>query len=154
MTNETALMIVSQQFMHNILPVVQDILQIKSVYIMCKNKAEFAQCDKKWPKIRGAYTDITSICPTIRGDSKVYDHNAVSMSFIKQINESSVENLDRFDCSFMYTQILRDILFIIDFTPKHTDQFLAYCREQFADSRTNLNVVNKIENEYDKHPPV
>ena len=36
MTNETALMIVSQQFIQNILPVVQDILQIKSVYIMCK----------------------------------------------------------------------------------------------------------------------
>ena len=124
-------------------------------FTLCaRNKTEFAQCDKKWSKIHGVYTDITSICAAIRGDSKVYDHNAVSISFIERINESSVDNLDRLDCSFMYTQILREILFTIDFTQEHISQFLAYCREQFADSTTNLDVVKKIENEYDKHPSV
>ena len=153
-TEEATLMIVSEVFNQNTLSVVQDISQIKSVYVMCKNKTKLEQCEKKWPKFHGAYTDITSICEKIRGDSKICDHNAISFSVIKQSDESSVENLDTLDCSFMYTQILKDILLTIDFTQEHINQFLVYCREQFADSTTNLNVVQKIEMEYNDHSPI
>jgi tetratricopeptide (TPR) repeat protein len=154
MTEETALMIVSERFSEDVLPVVRDIFQIKSVYIMCKNKTELENWDKKWPKVQGTYTDIPSICRTIRGDSKVCDYNAVSISYIKKNDESSAENLDTLDCSFMYTQILKDILLTIDFTREHIDQFLNYCREQFADSKTKLSVVKKIEDEYYDQSPI
>lgn len=153
-TEEATLMIVSEVFSRDIFSVVQDIFQIKSIYVTCKNKTEVEQCEKKWAKFHGAYTDITSICEKIRGDSKICDHNAISFSFIKPFDESSVENLDTLDCSFMYTQILKDILLTIDFTQEHINEFLVYCREQFADSKTNLKVIQKIEKEYNDHSPI
>jgi tetratricopeptide (TPR) repeat protein len=151
---ETAFMIVSETCSQYIIPVVQDILQIKSVYIFCENQTQLGKWNNKLPKIKGVYTNITSIFEAIRKDSKVCDHNTTSISFIKQTDRVSNQNLDTLDCSFMYTQILKDILLTIDFKQEHIDQFLMYCREQFAGSITNLNTVKKIENEYYHHSSI
>jgi len=154
-TGEMTLLIISELFSQYILSFVQDIFQIKSVYIMCKNNSKLSeQCEKKWPKLHGVYSDVKSICERIRRDSKMCDHNAVFFSFIKQFDENSVQSLDTLDCSFMYTQILKDILLTIDFTEEHIKQFLAYCRQQFVDSEQNRKFFTKIENEYRNHSSI
>ena len=46
--------------------------------------------------------------------------------------DASSKTLDRLDPSFMYTQILKEILLTIKFEEKHIQEFIDYCREQFA----------------------
>ena len=54
----------------------------------------------------------------------------------------------------MYTQIIKEILLSIDFEPVHVDEFLTYCRQQFADNDAELQNVDMIERDYCRHSPI
>ncbi len=147
-------MMVSGALSQIIVPIVQDILQVSSIYIFCGNKARHEKWSKQWPKVQGVYTDITPICEVLRQAARDCDHNSVSISFVKPTDDTSKENLDTLHSSFMYTQILKEILLTIDFEQEHMNQFLMYCREQFVGNSGELKNVDKIEKEYGGHQPI
>src|ERR1700734_577518 len=129
-TQETVFMIVSGTFSQIIVPLVQDISQVSCVYIFCENKTQHENWAQQWPKVKGIFTYITPICEALKQAAHDYDQNSVSISFVKTINgTSSKYNLDQLDQSFMYTQILKEILLSIDFEQTHIDEFLTYCRK-------------------------
>ena len=147
-------MIISGTFSRRIVPVLQDISQVSSIYIHCVNKTRHEQWAQQWPKVKGVFTDITQICEALRQAKKEYDQNMVSVSFFPRTNDLSKQNLDQLDSSFMYTQILKEILLTIDFEQKHIDEFLTYCREELADNNVDLKNVDKLQNEYHRHQPI
>ena len=153
--DEKIFMIISGTFSQIIVPVIQDIPQVSSVYIFCENKAELEQWAQQWSKVKGVFTDITPICEALKQAAYDCDQNMVSISFVKSSNdEASNQNLDQLDQSFMYTQILKEILLTIDFEQKHINEFLTYCREQFAGNTIQLKNVDKFEQEYHHHQPI
>jgi SHS2 domain-containing protein len=65
----------------------------------------------------------------------------------------SEKNLDQLDPTFMYTQILKEILLTIQFEQKHIQEFIAHCRAAFAESEGELKNVDKVQKQYyDKTP--
>jgi tetratricopeptide (TPR) repeat protein len=154
MKEESIFVIVSGTFSAAIVPIVQDILQVSCVYILSKNKCRYEQWALQWRKVKGVFTDITLIYEAVKQTAQTCDQNMVSMSFVKSSDEPSNQNLDQLDQSFMYTQILKEILLTIDFEQKHIDEFLTYCREQFAGNSTGLKNVEKLQVEYRLHQPI
>jgi tetratricopeptide (TPR) repeat protein len=151
---ETIFMMVSGSFCQIIVPVVQDISLVSSVYIYCENKASYEKWAQQWSKVKGVDTDIISICGALKQAAQDCDQNSVSISFVKPTNEALKENHDQLDSSFMYTQILKEILLTIDFEQEHINEFLMYCREQFIGNTSELKNVDKIEKEYRHHQPI
>src|SRR3984957_2167486 len=151
---EKTLMIVSGEFSQTIVPIVQELLQVNSVYIFCENKTQHEKWTQKWSKVNGVFTDITSICKALKQTTQDCDHNSVSISFVKKTDGASKENLDKLHQSFMYTQILKEILLTIDFEQGHINEFLTYCREQFVDNNAQLKNVEKLQKEYHHHQPI
>jgi tetratricopeptide (TPR) repeat protein len=141
-------MIISEAFSSIIVPVVEAISQVSFIYIICENKAQHEKLLQQWSKLKGVYTDITPIYEALQQIAHDCDHNSVSISFVKPSDEVSKENLDQLDQSFMYTQILKEILLTIDFEQSHINEFLTYCREQFVGNSFQLKNVDKIEKEY------
>ncbi len=154
MEEEKTFMIISEEFSEMIIPFVQDISQVTSVHIFCRNNTEHAESVKKWSKINGVYSYIEPICEALKQTAQDYDHNSVSISFVKTTDGTSNQSLDTLDQSFMNTQILKDILLTIDFQNEHINDFLKYCREQFVGNPKELKNVDKIEKEYYHHPPI
>jgi hypothetical protein len=149
-TIEKTFLIVSETFSDIIIPIAQDIPQVVSIYIISSNNAPH----KQYSKVEGVFTDITSICEVLKKAAQVCDQNSVSISFISTSDGASSKKLDELDQSFMYTQILKEILLTIDFETLHFKEFLTYCREQFAGSTFTLNNVDKFEKEYRRHQPI
>jgi tetratricopeptide (TPR) repeat protein len=104
--------------------------------------------------MKGICTDITSIYETLKQAAHQCDQNSISISFVKSTDGVAKTNLDELDQSFMYTQILKEILLTIDFQQTHIDEFLTYCREQFVGNITRLRDVDKLEKEYHHHQPI
>ena len=50
----------------------------------------------------------------------------------RRLMELQIKILINSTQSFMYTQILKEILLTIDFEQEHINEFLTYCREQFV----------------------
>ncbi len=151
---EKALMVISGALNEIIVSIVQEISQVNSVYIFCENKACPEKWSKEWSKIKGVYTDIIPICEALKQVAQHCDHNSVSISFIKVTGEASNQNLDTLDSSFMYTQILKEILLTIDFQQEHINEFLTYYQEQFVGNSAALCNVEKLRKEYRDHQPI
>jgi tetratricopeptide (TPR) repeat protein len=145
---EKAFVVISGEFSQPIISIVQNISQVNCVYIFSKNNVQYEKWAKEWPKVAGVYTDITPICEAIRQARQDCDYNNVSITFAKKMDGATGRNRDGLDSSFMYTQILKEILLTINFEQAHFSEFITYCRKQFVNSTTEMKNVDKIEKEY------
>ena len=152
--DENVFLIISEALGETMVRLVHDKVQINCFYIFCIHKARHTQWAKAWPKVKGVYTDIDSICAALKQAVQECDQNLASISFIKSTDEMSNENIDQLDHSFIYTQILKEILLSITFDDDHLNQFFTYCREQFNDNSTELINVEKLQQEYRHHQPI
>ena len=153
-TKEKIFMITSGPFGRETIPVTHEMAQVSTIYILWGNKARHENWSKQWPKVKGVFSDSTSICEPLKWSVQRCDQNSIPMSFVVPNSDTIDQNLDRLDPSFMYTQILKEIILTIDFEPKHIQEFMTYCRKQFVDNTTELKHVDKLEREYHEHVPI
>src|SRR5262249_16662390 len=141
---EKIFLILSEEYVETTVPMVHELLQVIFIYVFSGNKTRYEQWTKQWPKIKDVFADITSMSEELKKVTQECDRNFVSISFIASSNETTNRNLDELDPSFMYTQILKEILFNIDFEQQHINEFLMYCREQFVDNTAELRFVDTL----------
>jgi tetratricopeptide (TPR) repeat protein len=151
---EKTFMMVSEALSKIIAPIVQDIPQVSSIYIFSGNEDRHETWAEEWPKVKGIFTDIIPICEILKQAVKDCDHNVLSISFIKSTDGTSNPNLDTLDSSFMYTQILKEILLSIDFKQEHINEFLTHYQEQLGGNTIELSNVEKLRKEYRDHQPI
>ncbi|CAF1488336.1 unnamed protein product [Adineta steineri] len=148
-TNNKICMIVSGSLEQHIVPRVHNMSQVDTIFIFCNNQESDKQWTKEWPKIKGIFTDMTSICEALKPAAHQCEQNAISISFVA-LNKK----LDQLDPSFMYTQILKEILLTIDFEEKHIKQFINYYREAFVETEYDLRNIEKLERDYHDQRPI
>ncbi|CAF1020500.1 unnamed protein product [Adineta steineri] len=148
-TNNKICMIVSGSLGQHIVSRVHDISQVDSIFIFCINQEWHKQWAKEWLKIKGVFTDITSICEALKQAAHQCEQNAISISFM-----ASNKKLDQLDASFMYTQILKEILLTINFEDKHIKEFITYCRDVYADDDNELKNVHQLQSTYKNNIPI
>ncbi|CAF0907726.1 unnamed protein product [Adineta steineri] len=148
-TNNKICMIVSGSLGQHIVPHVHDISQVDSIFIFCNNQKWHKQWAKEWPKIKGVFTDINSICEALKQAAHQCDQNAISISIV-----APNKKLDQLDPSFMYSQILKEILLTINFEDKHIKEFISYCREVFVTNKCDLRNIEELERDYHNQRPI
>ena len=147
-TWKTVFMIISGRVSESVLPILQRIPQVSGVYIFCQNYLKYEKQAKEWSKVNGIYTDIVSICIALRQVIEETKSYVVSINSIKRNDTVEERDLDRLDCSFTYTMILKEILLTMDFDQRHVQEFLTYCRQQFAHNSRGLSIIDTFEREY------
>ncbi|CAF0797204.1 unnamed protein product [Adineta steineri] len=148
-TNNKVCIIVSGSLGQHIVPRVHDMSQMDTIFILCNNQECNKQWAKEWPKIKGVFTDMKSICKALKQAAHQYEQNAISISFV-----APNKNLDQLDPSFMYTQIFKEILLTIDFKDRHFEEFITYCRDAFVENDYDLHNIEKLEREYHDQTPI
>ena len=152
---ETTFMITSGAFGEKTVPIIHNKKQINAIYIFCGNKTHHEKWVQEWSKVKGVFTDIQLLCEALKQAAQDCDQNAISISFAPTRDATTnIVHKDTLDCSFMYTQILKDILYTINFNDAHINEFLHYCRIEFAENSSELRNVNKIAKEYHDHQPI
>ena len=140
MSQERVFVIVSGAFGQQVVPDLEDMPQVQSVYIFCGNKAIHEEWASKMPKVKGVFTEIESICKALQIDGENCDRAMVTISF-KGI-----------DALFMYTQLLKEaILQIEDDDKKSLKELADYCRNQGDIPEDKIALV---EREYRSHSPI
>ncbi|CAF0950562.1 unnamed protein product [Adineta steineri] len=142
-------MIISGSLGQQIVPRVHNMSQLDSIFIFCGNKKYHEQWTKDWPKIKGVFTDITPICEALKEAAHQCEQNAIPMSFV-----GTNKKLDQLDSSFMYTQIIKEIILTITFKQNHIQDYFDYCRDAFADNEEEMVNIKQLESQYHKKTPV
>lgn len=72
---------------------------------------------------------------------------------ILRSNVTSSEDLNTLDPSFMYSQLLKEILFEFDYTEEDRRQFVEFCRKYYAADVNELHVIDEFNHSYQTHSP-
>jgi hypothetical protein len=136
---QTVFLIVTGYVGQQVVPIIHHMTQLDSIYIFCGNASRHEQWAKKWLKIRGIFTDISSICAALKPAAQQSDQDNISIGFMPTSDNPTTQNLDQLDPSFMYTQILKQILLNINFDESHIQEFIDYCRENIAPDAVGIS---------------
>jgi tetratricopeptide (TPR) repeat protein len=134
-----------------IIPFIHNIPQLDAVYILWRNKSQHEQCANKWDKVKGVHTEITPICESLQHAVKQCNQNSIAVCFVPVSEETSGQNLDQLEPSFMYTQIFKEILLSIKYNTQSIKDFTTFCREGNYASPSS---TKQFENEYHIKSPV
>ena len=151
--NEKVFMIISGTLGHQIISYIHDMPQLHSIYVFCGNKLKHEKWAKNWPKIKGIFTQIEPICDSLKKIAQKCEQDFIPVSFVTA-SEVSDQNLDQLDPSFMYTQILKEIIFEIKYNEQSIEDLVAYCRKLYASNENELNIIQRFEKNYRKNSPI
>ena len=153
-TDEKACIIISGALGQTMVPQVHNLSQVDSIFIFCRNKEYHEAWANDWSKIKGVFTNIGPICTALKQAARQCEQNAISISIMGGGDGTVEKSGDRLDPSFMYTQIMKEILLTIKFEQKHIDEFIEYCQKALADNKKQLEYVNQIARKYHEHTPI
>ena len=154
MADEKICMIISGSLGQQVIPRVHNLPQVDSVFIFCSNKQYHEGWAKDWSKIKGVFTEIAPICDALKQTAQQCERNAISISIMAGGDVPVEKTGNRLDPSFMYTQIMKEILLTIYFQQHHFNEFIQYCREVFASNGNELKNVDRFARQYHQHTPI
>jgi tetratricopeptide (TPR) repeat protein len=154
LNNEKAFIIISGALGQQVVPIMHDMPQLHAIFIFCGNKSRHEQWAKDWPKIKSVSTKINDICERLKPAVESCNQATTPISFVAVSHDASCQDLDRQDPSFMYTQILKEILLDIDFGPHHFKQFIEYCRKMLDGNEQEMKYIKNMEHQYRDKPPI
>ena len=144
----SAFLIVSDNSGAQILPLIHDIPQLDAIYIFAINHYGHVQSSQQWIKIKGVYTDISTLCKVLQLDIKQCEQDSTPISFLTTSNEVFNGTLNQLEPSFMYTQLFKEILLEMEHDPHSTEILAAYCRGFYRDNKDELAIIDRFEESY------
>ncbi|CAF3420436.1 unnamed protein product [Rotaria socialis] len=152
--NDKICIIVSGSYGETIVPPIHSMPQVDSIFVFCNNKSFHEGWARNWKKINGVFTNIERICEALKRATQQCEHNAVSISLLAADDGAANKKLDKLECSFMYTLILKEILLTINFEGKHVKNFIHTCRKDYDGNDRELKNIKKFEKDYRKKTPI
>lgn len=136
-SNEKIVLIISDALCEKVVPLIHDIVQLDTIFIVCKNKTRSEQLAKGWSKIKGVVTESTQICEVV-----------------KHVACQSEQNLDHLDFSLISIQILKEILLSIKFEKQRIQKFIDHCRNIFVMNEDPPIKVNQFTRKHRHETPI
>jgi len=146
-TNEKIFLIISGTFSQKLIPLFEDMTQLKSIYIFYHRKSKHKRWINNYPKIKGIFTKIEQICDALKQDVRQCE---IDFTPISIVSNTSTTNLDELDPSFMYSQLLKEILLEFEHDDKAKKERVDFCHEQYAENDNELKVIDEFDRNYNK----
>lgn len=142
--NERIFLVATGRLGQEIVPKIHDRTQIDSIYIFCMDKAKHEQWAKNWTKIHGIFTNSTPLYQALNQTIRHSESNTISITFLLH------NNIDQSKISFMYTQILKDILLSNEYHTSNMRDLIEYCRKSFDGNKTEMSAIEDFKRTYRK----
>ncbi|CAF2075048.1 unnamed protein product [Rotaria magnacalcarata] len=153
--DEKIFLIVSERYGESIVSLIHNMSQIETIYVFCSNNEQQEERLTNWPKVKGIYSSIQSVCTSLNKVVLKCEHNLIPMSFVSNqilaAGISGTQNLDQLEPSYMYSMFFKEILLEIEEDDtKATNEFVVYCRNQ----RISDSQLESFQRECDQKSPI
>ncbi|CAM2723816.1 unnamed protein product [Rotaria socialis] len=118
-----------------------------------KNKTKQERWENRWSKMKGEFNDFELLCNLLRQHTRQCEHDLTSISILSPMNDVN-RNLNELDQSFMYSQLLKDILLKIEYNTNAKQKLVGYCLELYQNNETELAVINEFQESCHLHTPI
>ncbi len=143
---ENIILVISDSFIQEVVSQIHDLHQLDSIYAVTKEHST------SYAKLKGIFPNIDSLCQHLRQDIQVSEESTTPITIISS-NAAISDDLNTLDPSFMYSQLLKEILFELRYDNQARQRFIQFCREQYAANTQELGIINQFEHDYENHTP-
>ena len=144
--DEKVFLIVSGSISESIIPYLHQMPQVQFVYIYCFDIEKHKQWAINYEIVRGIYTNMNDICEQLSKDVITSSHQFLSMNIIStNIKEKEI---NKQEASFMYFQLLTEILIGMEQEDDAKTNMVNYCRLQYDGNETDLKHIDEFDKTY------
>lgn len=123
-------MVISSDASEQIVPLIDSIEQLDRIFVFCNDIESNESWAKHSNQVKGIFNDIELLCDSLIQNLRQDDQDLISASTFAPL-DSSNSNLNELDPSFMYSQLLKEILLRIKEDDDYAKQeFVKFCRDQ------------------------
>ena len=143
-------LILTKSDANTLLPLIHNIAQLKLVYTLGDRGDDGTLRKNRWTKFKGSFSSVNDILQHFKQDIRKSEYDLISIS---TVSSSTTDNLNELDPSFMYSQLLKDIVLQMQYNRNSKSDFVDYLRGQYANNSIDLKSVNTFDKTYsDKSP--
>ena len=151
--NTNVLLVISNSFFTSMVAHVHDLSQLKSIYVIGIDPSSALDAHNvAYAKVKGYFPDSVALSDCLTQDVRMTEAVTTPISIISP-NATSAEGLDTLDPSFMYSQLLKEILFEFNDDEEARRRFVEFSRERYVGDGRELTVINEFGNHYRDHSP-
>lgn len=140
-SSEQIFLIISNSCAKPFLTAVELISSLQSIYILSNENNDW-QFSKK---IKGVHCRMDLLCQQLKQDIQQCQRHLTPISFLPS---NPIQDIDELDQSFVYSQLIKEILFDMTLNDKAKGEFLEFSRVQYATNRTELAIIDEFERDY------
>ncbi|CAF3860132.1 unnamed protein product [Rotaria sp. Silwood2] len=148
-SDDLVFFIVSDSFGKDVIPLVHLMPQLHRVYIYASNRSKHAWWKNQYDKVEcNVFDSMQSMYEQLKKDKKKYNNEFVAISFI---SKSEIRAGNRQDPSFMYNQLLKDIILNDDKNDSEEaarKQMLHLCRQYYKNNKNELQIIDEFERDF------
>jgi tetratricopeptide (TPR) repeat protein len=144
--DEKVFLIISGSLVEKVVSSIENLTQLDTVYVFCANKKEHEKWIKIYRKVKGVFNNISSLCEQLKKDTRKSEHDSIGFNVVGKSVGSDSETNNKQEASFMYAQLFKELLLETEDNSKQ--ELIDYCREQYSDNSSELEIVSEFEREY------
>jgi hypothetical protein len=149
---EQIFLIVSGTLGKTFVPTIHEHVQLDSIYVFCGTPSAH-DWTQQWKKIKLVTSQIERICESLVKDTAQCEHDLIPTSILP-LSDSVNQDLKQIDQSFMYSQLLKEILLEMNYDEEAIGILVEFCRENFSDNEKELKIIDEFARNYSKHAPI
>jgi hypothetical protein len=144
-------LIISGSLGQEFVPMIHNFEQIHSIYIFCFNKAKHELWAAPYPKVRGVFTNIQTICESLKSyiiSRTLSDCDRIEFDLIS--SEINSPTIDKHELCLIYAKLSKIILLNMNSSDHGHRDMINYCRNEYT-SDYQIQLINDFERNYSQH---
>ena len=104
---EKVCLILYNSVANTLLPLIHDFTQLKLIYTLRDTDEDETSQKSEWAKFKGSFSTVNDILHHFKHNIRKSEYDLVSISIV---SSSTTDNPNELDASFMYSQLLKDVV--------------------------------------------
>ncbi|UJR07652.1 hypothetical protein I4U23_011940 [Adineta vaga] len=151
--DEKVFLIMSDCFARQISSLEEQFNQLNSIYVLCNQEFKVNEIVQTYRKGRGIFTKMEQLCNELKKDIRQLINDSVSTSIIPAT--ANMNDLKGLDPIFMYSQLLKENLFTMEYDYKQElERFLDYRRRFYKNDLIEKMTIEDLKNNYHRKTPI
>ncbi|CAF1000108.1 unnamed protein product [Didymodactylos carnosus] len=146
--SEKILLIVSPFLSRNILPVVHGQQSINSIFIFGNNRCQYESLISQYSKVIDIFTDQQLLLKSIRDTLHLVSKQSLAFNLFDQQKQKSTRDLSKDSASFLWYQLLLDILKKMPQTEQSKNDMLEKCSDYYRSNKFQLRKIDHFRTSY------
>lgn len=147
LATEHVCLILSDSFGELFMKRIQDLPQLKLVYILCESSKKHCSWAENQPKIQLISTDLTEIINQLQSQVEQLDSQLLTWTISPP--PESPPNI-----AFSYAQLLHQFILESENTMNAKSEMINYCKEQYTGNTTQLKLIEEFDRSFDSSKAV